>query len=110
MSSKQLEIGDRAPDFKALTDSGESIKLSDYRGKKIVLYFYARTVARETRSLAVIASREDHFAEVFATGGALIGIVLARTVWPPLDAIAALWVAAVILLRKRNGVQIVMEI
>ncbi len=42
MSSKQLEIGDRAPDFKALTDSGESIKLSDYRGKKIVLYFYPK--------------------------------------------------------------------
>ena len=42
MSSKPLEIGDQAPEFKALTDSGESIKLSDYRGKKVVLYFYPK--------------------------------------------------------------------
>jgi peroxiredoxin Q/BCP len=42
MSSKQLEIGDTAPDFKALADSGETIKLSDYRGKKVVLYFYPK--------------------------------------------------------------------
>jgi len=42
MSSKHLEIGDAAPDFKALTDSGESVRLSDYRGKKVILYFYPK--------------------------------------------------------------------
>ncbi|NOZ73118.1 MAG: thioredoxin-dependent thiol peroxidase [Chloroflexi bacterium] len=37
-----LQIGDTAPDFEALTDSGERIKLSDFRGKRIVLYFYPK--------------------------------------------------------------------
>ena len=37
----QLKVGDRAPDF-ALTDTeGQTVKLSDYRGKKnVVLAFY----------------------------------------------------------------------
>ncbi len=38
----QLVTGVAAPDFEALTDSGTTVKLSDYRGKKIVLYFYPK--------------------------------------------------------------------
>ncbi len=34
--------GQTAPDFEGLTDEGEPIKLSDYRGKDVVLYFYPR--------------------------------------------------------------------
>ncbi len=34
--------GDPAPEFEALTDRGEPIKLSDFKGKDIVLYFYPR--------------------------------------------------------------------
>lgn len=36
------KVGDLAPDFEALTDSGESVKLSDYRGRRVVLYFYPK--------------------------------------------------------------------
>lgn len=35
-----LEIGDKAPDFTLQSDSGEKVKLSSYRGKKVILYFY----------------------------------------------------------------------
>lgn len=35
-----LNIGDPAPDFAASTDAGATIRLSDYRGKRVVLYFY----------------------------------------------------------------------
>ena len=35
-------FGDLAPDFAAATDGGESIRLSDLRGTKVVLYFYPR--------------------------------------------------------------------
>jgi peroxiredoxin Q/BCP len=35
-----LNIGDPAPDFAALTDAGATLRLSDYRGKRVVLYFY----------------------------------------------------------------------
>lgn len=40
--AKALKVGDTAPDFEALSDSGEKIKLSDYRGKRVVLYFYPK--------------------------------------------------------------------
>jgi len=42
MAKKALRIGDTAPDFEAPTDTGKTIKLSDLRGKKVVLYFYPK--------------------------------------------------------------------
>lgn len=39
---KLPEVGKPAPDFDALDDKGDPIKLSDYRGKEVVLYFYPR--------------------------------------------------------------------
>lgn len=35
-----LEVGDKAPDFTLQSDSGEKVKLSSFRGKKVILYFY----------------------------------------------------------------------
>ncbi|RDE17329.1 MAG: thioredoxin-dependent thiol peroxidase [Candidatus Thorarchaeota archaeon] len=35
-----LSIGDNAPDFQTTTDTGESFKLSEKRGKRVVVYFY----------------------------------------------------------------------
>lgn len=37
-----LEVGTKAPDFEAKIDGDDSIKLSDYKGDWIVLYFYPR--------------------------------------------------------------------
>ena len=37
-----LKIGDKAPDFKLTADSGEILSLKDYKGKKIILYFYPK--------------------------------------------------------------------
>jgi peroxiredoxin Q/BCP len=37
-----LEIGDKAPDFTLPTDGGGTVKLSDLRGKMVVLYFYPK--------------------------------------------------------------------
>ena len=42
MAKKVLKVGDTAPDFEALSDSGKTIKLSDFRGKRVVLYFYPK--------------------------------------------------------------------
>lgn len=38
----KLNVGDLAPDFTSLDDAGEKISLSDFRGKKIILYFYPK--------------------------------------------------------------------
>lgn len=39
---KKLEIGDPAPPFSAKNQSGETIKLDDFKGKKLILYFYPK--------------------------------------------------------------------
>ena len=38
----ELKAGAPAPTFEAQTDSGETINLADYRGQKVVLYFYPK--------------------------------------------------------------------
>jgi peroxiredoxin Q/BCP len=37
-----VEEGKPAPDFELTSDSGETVKLSDLRGKQVVLYFYPK--------------------------------------------------------------------
>ena len=37
-----LKIGDKAPDFISLDQNGKEVKLSDFSGKKVVLYFYPK--------------------------------------------------------------------
>jgi thioredoxin-dependent peroxiredoxin len=37
-----LKAGDKAPDFKLAADNGESVSLKDYKGKKVILYFYPK--------------------------------------------------------------------
>ena len=37
-----LKVGDKAPDFNVSTDAGQKVKLADFKGKKIVLYFYPK--------------------------------------------------------------------
>jgi peroxiredoxin Q/BCP len=34
--------GDPAPAFTAVTDSGSNVSLGDFRGRKVVLYFYPK--------------------------------------------------------------------
>jgi len=38
----ELKVGQKAPDFAALNDKGEKVKLSDLKGKKVVLFFYPK--------------------------------------------------------------------
>ena len=42
MAKKPLQVGDVAPAFEAPTDTGKTIKLSDFRGQRVVLYFYPK--------------------------------------------------------------------
>jgi peroxiredoxin Q/BCP len=37
-----LKIGDKAPQFEAKDNAGNTVKLSDYAGKKLVLFFYPK--------------------------------------------------------------------
>jgi peroxiredoxin Q/BCP len=37
-----VAAGKKAPDFTALDDRGEKIKLSDFKGRNVVLFFYPK--------------------------------------------------------------------
>ena len=37
-----VEEGSEAPDFELTSDTGESVKLSEFRGRPVVLYFYPK--------------------------------------------------------------------
>lgn len=41
-SRKPLKAGDPAPDFELPSDSGQTLSLSGFRGKKVIVYFYPR--------------------------------------------------------------------
>lgn len=41
-TTKGLKVGDKAPDFTALDDRGESVSLSDFKERVVVLYFYPK--------------------------------------------------------------------
>ena len=40
--ASELQEGDKAPSFKLPADNGEKIALSDFKGKKLVIFFYPR--------------------------------------------------------------------
>jgi peroxiredoxin Q/BCP len=42
MIDPKLKLGDPAPEFELVDDKGNKVKLSDYRGKRVVVYFYPK--------------------------------------------------------------------
>jgi peroxiredoxin Q/BCP len=37
-----LKIGDKAPNFKLKSDSGSEVSLADFKGKRVVLFFFPK--------------------------------------------------------------------
>lgn len=57
----ELNIGDKVKDFELLDQEGNSVKLSAFKGSKILVYFYpkASTPGCTTQSCAVSEAKED---------------------------------------------------
>lgn len=57
----KLSEGARAPDFSLRDQDGKTVKLSDFRGQKVLIYFYpkADTPGCTTQSCAVRDARQD---------------------------------------------------
>lgn len=56
--------GDLAPDFQLVTDEGKDVRLSDFRGKKVVLFFYPRADTPGcTKEACEFRDRNDAFTE-----------------------------------------------
>jgi len=70
--TKALKIGDAAPDFEALSDTGKTLKLSDFRGKKVVLYFYPKDSTPGCTTQA--CGFRDHYRTVEKQRGIVLGV------------------------------------
>jgi peroxiredoxin Q/BCP len=67
-----IEEGMMAPDFTLLSDAGTEVSLSDYRGQKVVLYFYPKDDTPGCTTEAC-SFRDDHF-EIVGAGAAVLGV------------------------------------
>ena len=67
-----LKPGDPAPDFSGNTTDGKKVSLKDYRGKKLVMYFYPMDDTPGCTKQA--CSLRDHNAEIAAKGAAVLGV------------------------------------
>jgi len=67
-----LKIGDKAPDFEAKDNKGNIVKLIDYTGKKLILFFYPKA---STPGCTVEACNlRDNYSDFIKTGYELLGV------------------------------------
>ncbi|MFD2550778.1 thioredoxin-dependent thiol peroxidase [Bizionia sediminis] len=67
-----LKPGDKAPDFTAKDQDGNSISLSDYKGKKLVLFFYPK--ASTPGCTAEACNLSDNYNRFQSAGYAILGV------------------------------------
>lgn len=67
-----LEVGQKAPEFEAKIENGENIKLSDYLGKKVVLYFYPKDATPGCTAQA--CNLRDNYETLQKAGFVVLGI------------------------------------
>jgi thioredoxin-dependent peroxiredoxin len=68
----ELKVGQKAPDFTVLNDKGEKVKLGDFKGKKVVLYFYPKDDTPGCTKEA--CAFRDGIAEIKRAGAAVVGV------------------------------------
>ena len=71
-ATPMLTVGQNAPDFSVLADSGKPVKLSDFKGKKVVLYFYPKDDTPGCTREA--CSFRDGAGELRKHGAAVLGV------------------------------------
>ena len=67
-----MNIGDKAPEVLGMNENGEEIRLSQYKGKKLVLYFYPKD--NTSGCTAEACSLRDNYAELRKQGYEVIGV------------------------------------
>ncbi len=68
----KVSIGDKAPQFEGIDQNGDPIKLSDFKGKKVVLYFYPKD--NTPGCTAESCNLRDHNDDFQSKGYQIIGI------------------------------------
>ena len=67
-----LHIGDKAPDFSGADENGKKISLKDFRGSKVVLYFYPKD--NTTGCTAEACDFRDSYSRLKRKGVVLLGV------------------------------------
>lgn len=67
-----MNIGDKVPEILGINENGEEIRLSQYKGKKLVLYFYPKD--NTSGCTAEACSLRDNYTELRKRGYEVIGV------------------------------------
>ncbi len=67
-----LNVGDKAPEYLGLDENGNEVRLSDFPGKRVVVYFYPKD--NTPGCTAEACSLRDGKEELLAAGYAVVGI------------------------------------
>ncbi|MEC3964690.1 thioredoxin-dependent thiol peroxidase [Flagellimonas halotolerans] len=67
-----LKVGDKVPDFSAKDQDGNTINLSDYKGKKLVVFFYPK--ANTPGCTAEACNLRDNYKELQNQGFEILGV------------------------------------
>ena len=67
-----LKAGDKAPDFNSLNEHGEEVKLSDYKGKKLILFFYPKD--NTPTCTTEVCNLRDNYDDLKQKGYELLGV------------------------------------
>ncbi len=67
-----IGVGEKAPNFKGVNQNGNKISLSDYKGKKVVLYFYPKD--NTPGCTAQACNLRDNYELLLQKGFQVIGI------------------------------------
>ncbi|MEQ5791633.1 thioredoxin-dependent thiol peroxidase [Muricauda sp. NFXS6] len=67
-----LKVGDKVPEFSAKDQDGNTINLSDYKGKKLVVFFYPK--ANTPGCTAEACNLRDNYKELQDQGFELLGV------------------------------------
>lgn len=67
-----LQVGDKAPNFSALDQDGNTITLNDYKGKKLIVFFYPK--ASTPGCTAEACNLTDNYAELQKQGYEILGV------------------------------------
>ncbi len=67
-----LKKGDKAPRFEGIDQDGQPVSLDDFKGKKLILYFYPKDNTPGCTTEA--CNLRDHYAELRARGYEVVGV------------------------------------